>query len=86
LDSSKPSLTIDTGHRHHFHPWADRIPTVRESARIQSFPDKFIFYGSKTAQYRQVGNAVPPLLAEAIAKNLKGLINNEKNKKDISDS
>jgi len=71
LDSSKPSLTIDTGHRHHFHPWTDRVPTVRESARIQSFPDNFIFYGSKTSQYRQVGNAVPPLLACAVAKQIK---------------
>ena len=85
LNSSKPSLTIDTGHRHHFHPWANRIPTVRESARIQSFPDNFIFYGSKTSQYRQVGNAVPPLLAEAIAQQLKKWINDE-NKKDIQNA
>lgn len=63
--SSKPSLTIDTGHRHHFHYKFNRIPTVRESARLQSFPDDFIFYGSKTSQYKQVGNAVPPLMAEA---------------------
>jgi DNA (cytosine-5)-methyltransferase 1 len=71
LDSSKPSLTIDTGHRHHFHPKANRVPTVRECARIQSFPDNFIFFGSKTSQYRQVGNAVPPLLAFAVAKEIK---------------
>jgi DNA (cytosine-5)-methyltransferase 1 len=70
LDGSKPSLTIDTGHRHHFHPKANRIPTVRESARIQSFPDDFIFLGTKTSQYRQVGNAVPPLLAYKLSKNL----------------
>jgi DNA (cytosine-5)-methyltransferase 1 len=70
LDGSKPSLTIDTGHRHHFHPKANRIPTVRESARIQSFSDDFIFLGTKTSQYRQVGNAVPPLLACKLSKNL----------------
>lgn len=65
--STKPSLTIDTGHRHHFHYKYNRIPTVRESARLQSFPDDFIFIGSKTSQYKQVGNAVPPILAKAIA-------------------
>ena len=66
--SSKPSFTIDTGHRHHFHYLYNRVPTVRESARLQSFPDDFVFCCSKTSQYKQVGNAVPPLLAEAVAK------------------
>lgn len=70
LNSAKPSFTIDTGHRHHFHYKFNRIPTVREAARIQSFPDTFIFYGSKTAQEKQVGNAVPPILAEALAEAL----------------
>lgn len=73
--SSKPSLTIDTGHRHHFHYEHNRIPTVRESARLQSFPDDFIFMGSKTSQYKQVGNAVPPLMAEQIAKTLAKTLN-----------
>lgn len=71
LNSKKPSFTIDTGHRHHFHYKFNRVPTVRESERIQSFPDTFIFLGSKTSQYKQVGNAVPPLLAEVLAKSLK---------------
>lgn len=75
LNSQKPSFTIDTGHRHHFHYKFNRIPTVRESARIQSFPDDFIFYGSKTSQCKQVGNAVPPLMAQAIARTLKPYIN-----------
>ena len=70
LNSQKPSFTIDTGHRHHFHYEYNRVPTVRESARIQSFPDSFIFQGSKTSQYKQVGNAVPPMLAEHLAKQL----------------
>jgi DNA (cytosine-5)-methyltransferase 1 len=70
LNSTKPSFTIDTGHRHHFHYKYNRVPTVRESARIQSFPDSFVFTGNKTSQYRQVGNAVPPMLAEAIAEKL----------------
>lgn len=70
LNSKAPSITIDTGHRHHFHYKYNRIPTVRESARIQSFADTVIFLGSKTSQYKQVGNAVPPLMAKAIAEQL----------------
>ena len=69
--SKKPSLTINTCHRSHFHYKYNRIPTVRESARLQSFPDDFIFYGNKSQQYKQVGNAVPPLLGFAIATKLK---------------
>ena len=74
LNSSKPSITIDTGHNHHFHYVFNRVPTVRESARIQSFPDDFIFLCGKTSQLKQVGNAVPPLMAEVIAKKLKGFL------------
>lgn len=68
--SDKPAPTIDTGHRHHFHYKYNRVPTVRECARLQSFPDDFIFMGNKTQQFRQVGNAVPPLMAQAIAEAL----------------
>lgn len=69
-NSKKPSLTINTGHRSHFHYKWNRIPTVRECARLQSFPDDFIFYGNQSDQFRQVGNAVPPLLGRAIATEL----------------
>lgn len=65
--SKKPSLTINTGHRSHFHYKWNRIPTVRESARLQSFPDDFVFYGNQSEQFKQVGNAVPPLLGKALA-------------------
>lgn len=79
LNEKDTSVTIDTGNAHsnYFHPLYNRIPTVREAARIQSFNDDFIFKGSRTAQYRQVGNAVPPLLSKAIADALKEVLKNE---------
>ncbi len=77
--SKKPSLTINTGHRSHFHYKWNRIPTVRESARLQSFPDDFIFYGNKSEQYRQVGNAVPPMLGQVVAKALIPYLKDGKN-------
>lgn len=78
-NSKKPSLTIDTGHRTHFHYKYNRIPSVRENARLQSFPDDFIFYGNKQQQYKQVGNAVPPLLGYAVAKKIKEYLDEEEN-------
>lgn len=76
--SNKPAPTIDTGHRHHFHYKYNRVPTVRECARLQSFPDDFVFFGNKTQQFRQVGNAVPPLMAEQIARNLLKVLEDSK--------
>lgn len=77
FNSQKPAPTIDTGHRHHFHYKYNRVPTVRECARIQSFPDDFIFLGNKTQQFRQVGNAVPPIMAERIADQVLKLLESE---------
>lgn len=71
MNSKKPSTTIDCGHRNYFHYKENRVPTVRESARIQSFPDDYFFTGNKTSQYTQVGNAVPVKLAEIIALQIK---------------
>tara|TARA_X000000368_G_scaffold70767_1_gene51393 strand:- start:3030 stop:4082 length:1053 start_codon:yes stop_codon:yes gene_type:complete len=74
LNSNDISITIDCGHMNYFHPKFDRVPTVRESARIQSFPDSFKFNGKQGSQFSQVGNAVPPLLAESLAIAIKGHI------------
>ena len=52
------------------HPELNRAISIREAARLQTFPDSFIFCGSKDKQYQQVGNAVPPIMAKAIAENL----------------
>lgn len=56
------------------HPTLDRAISVREAARLQTFPDSFVFCGTKDKQYQQVGNAVPPIMAKAIAKKLAKLL------------
>lgn len=72
IDYSKPAYTITTyfnrpGNGTYVHPHFNRVISVREAARIQSFPDDYYFYGNKTQLLNQVGNAVPPLLAYQIA-------------------
>lgn len=61
------------------HPVLDRAVSIREAARLQTFPDSFVFYGSKDKQYQQVGNAVPPIMAKAIAENLAVQLGNSTN-------
>lgn len=77
LDRNKPSLTMVPGHNAFpIHPWLDRSLTVREAARIQTFPDDYIFSGRRDKQCMQVGNAVPVQLANAWAKQVKGVLDN----------
>ena len=79
LDEKKPSRTIMTRFDtptvgYVIHPKEHRTLTVREGARIQTFPDNFEFVGTNSSQNKQVGNAVPPLMARAIAKQIKKML------------
>lgn len=83
LDPEKPShtlvahLSVDT--YSHIHPWEARGISVREAARLQSFPDGFLFQCSMGDAFKQIGNAVPPLMAKAVAKALrKNLMNKQR--------
>lgn len=81
LAMNKPSWTVLAhigmdGYRY-IHPTENRTLSVREAARIQSFPDNFNFVGNMREQYIQVGNSVPPLLAKSIAEKVKELCQNK---------
>jgi DNA (cytosine-5)-methyltransferase 1 len=71
LPLTGPSPTILTARTSYYHPLEARYLTPREAAACQSFPNDFIFHGSQTAIFRQIGNAVPPLLAEALGQAIK---------------
>ncbi|HAZ14824.1 MAG: hypothetical protein A2X86_22125 [Bdellovibrionales bacterium GWA2_49_15] len=75
LDGKKPSPTIMTHRYGYFHPQENRYLTAREAARLQSFPNDFIFHGSISEQWRQIGNAVPPLLGKSIGGALLQMMN-----------
>lgn len=75
LEYDKPSGTVTNVRKSMWiHPIINRAISIREAARLQSFPDSFVFVGTKDSQYQQVGNAVPPLMAAAIAKKLAQLL------------
>ena len=65
--SDEPSVCVTGDMRKIFHYEQNRALTVRELAKLQSYPDDFVFKGSKISQQQQVGNSVPPKMAEAIA-------------------
>lgn len=76
LDYGEPSGTVVNVRKSMWiHPTLDRAISVREAARLQTFPDSFVFCGSKDKQYQQVGNAVPPIMAKSIAKKLAQTLN-----------
>ena len=79
IDYEKPSYTITTyfnrpGNGTYVHPIHERVLSVREAARFQAFRDDYYFFGNKTQYLKQVGNAVPTLLAYQIAKKIKDVI------------
>lgn len=78
LKDDEPSGTVVNVRKSMWiHPTKNRAVSVREAARLQSFPDSFRFYGPKDSEYQQVGNAVPPMLAKAIAKQILKYIDNK---------
>lgn len=75
LDYDEPSGTVVNVRKSMWiHPTLDRAISVREAARLQTFPDSFEFCGTKDKQYQQVGNAVPPIMAKSIAKKLASIL------------
>ncbi len=84
-NSNKPSITITGDMRKVFHYSQNRALTVRELARLQTFPDSFEFKGSSISTQQQVGNAVPPLMAEAIAKSILNMAKKDNKSKVLFD-
>jgi DNA (cytosine-5)-methyltransferase 1 len=84
LDPYVPSKTVIAGGlkgggRSHLHPYIPRTLSVRECARIQTFPDTYVFAGSTARQFTQVGNAVPPLFAHKLALAVKAALSEKSN-------
>ncbi|GHV35209.1 DNA methyltransferase [Synergistales bacterium] len=80
LNYSEPSGTVVNVRKSMWiHPVNHRALSIREAARLQTFPDSFVFCGTKDSQYQQVGNAVPPILAKAVAEHLCKYLDNTEN-------
>jgi DNA (cytosine-5)-methyltransferase 1 len=84
LDRNKPSPTIMTGRYTYYHPIESRYLTVREAAALQSFPNDFIFEGTISQQWRQIGNAVPSLLGKAIGNSILRTYKEQRKSKPLS--
>jgi DNA (cytosine-5)-methyltransferase 1 len=79
-DPTQPAKTVPNIRKSMWiHPKYNRALSIREAARLQSFPDTFEFFGTKDQQYQQIGNAVPPLMAQAIAEKVKYLLTGQYN-------
>lgn len=84
LPLDEPAPTILTSRSMYYHPVECRYLTVREAALCQSFPMNFVFKGSVTAQFRQIGNAVPPLLAKSLGEEIKNISFSKSKKRKVS--
>jgi len=75
LNPNEPSITVSNFRKSMLiHPYANRGLSVREAARLQSFPDSYVFHGGISSMQQQVGDAVPPLLAKAVGKQLMAML------------
>jgi len=84
LNYEEPSGTVVNVRKSMWiHPTLDRAVSVREAARLQTFPDSFVFCGTKDKQYQQVGNAVPPIMAKAIAEKIANILDRSLRKNSI---
>ena len=89
LDADKPSVTLTVNFVHPasnkcIHPYQDRALTLREGARLQGFPDRFVFCGNRAHLAKQIGNAVPPVLGRVIGEALAAAMENSRPRSAVS--
>src|SRR5205085_11711606 len=91
LKANRPVRTLtahigkDTYSHIHYDSKQGRVITVREAARLQSFPDGFVFSGTMNPAFRQIGNAVPPIMARALAIELVHTVRNAIHQQDVAE-